>query len=72
MHNRKVHNNIIMHCDAMICRQSNVIMHCDVTMDVPSNVITHCGFKMCIPSNIISHCDVILSGHYDVILIDLH
>ncbi len=54
----KVHSNVIMHCDAMICSHSNVITHCDIIMDVPSNVITH--------------CDVIMSGCYDVILIDLN
>ncbi len=55
-----------------VCTHSNVISYCDVTMDVPSNVITHIDFTMHIPSNVITHCDVIMSGHCDVILIDLH
>ncbi len=42
----------------MICAHSYVITHCDITLDVPSNVITR--------------CDVIMSGHCEVILIDLH
>ncbi len=29
-------------------------------------------YLMHIPNNIIAHCDVIMSGHCDVILIDLH
>ncbi len=41
-------------------------------MDVPSNIITHCDFTIGILNNVITHCDVIMSGHCDVILIDLH
>ncbi len=61
-----------MHYNAMICTHSNVITHCDVTMDAPSNVIAHCDFTIRIPTNIITHCNVIMSGHCDAILIDLH
>ncbi len=60
-----------MHCAAIICTHSNIITHCDITMDIPNNIITHCDFTMYIPSNVITHCDVTMSGHCDVILIDL-
>ncbi len=47
-----------MHCAAMIYTHSNIITDCDITIDVPSNISIH--------------CDIIISGHCDVILIDLH
>ncbi len=54
------------------CAHSNFITHCDITMNVPSNIITQMCFTIHKPSNIITHCDDIMSGHCDVILIDLH
>ncbi len=74
IHNRKLHSNIIMHSDAMICTHSDVITHCDITMDVLSNIITqdYCDFKLGVSSIIIISCHnewplYHMSGHYDVI-----
>ncbi len=72
IHNRKVHSNVIMHYDGIICTRSNVITHCDITIHVPDNTITHCDFTMYIPSRSLP----ILMSQWvaicDVILIDLH
>ncbi len=32
IHNKKVHNNIIMNCNAMICIHSNITTHCEVVL----------------------------------------
>ncbi len=57
IHNRKVHSNVNMNCDAMINTHNNVITHCDIAIAILGNVITH--------------CDVIMIGYCDIILIDL-
>ncbi len=46
---KEVHNDVIIHCDAILCIHSNVIIHCDVIMNVPSNVVTHCCATMVHP-----------------------
>ncbi len=42
IHNKKVYNNVIVHCDAIwftMCIPSNVITHCDVIMSSHCDVI---------------------------------
>ncbi len=42
IHSKEIPNNVIIHCDAMLCIHNNAIIHCGITMDAPGNVITHC------------------------------